>query len=68
MPLTHRTVVVSGASRGIGRAVAELLLEVGARVIGIARASEDIIEHPRYEHHCIDLGDLEASGFGLGSR
>ena len=65
MPLTHRTVVVSGASRGIGRAVAELLLEGGARVVGIARSTEDIIEHPRYQHHSIDLGDLEASGEAL---
>ncbi|SVD12625.1 uncharacterized protein METZ01_LOCUS365479, partial [marine metagenome] len=32
-------VVVSGASRGIGRAVAELLLEGGARVVGIARST-----------------------------
>jgi NAD(P)-dependent dehydrogenase (short-subunit alcohol dehydrogenase family) len=38
--LTGRTIVVTGGSRGIGRATAELLLERGAEVVLIARGSE----------------------------
>jgi 3-oxoacyl-[acyl-carrier protein] reductase len=37
-----QTVVVTGASRGIGRAVAETLAESGAHVVVCARDSEDI--------------------------
>ncbi len=37
MRLSQRTVVVTGASRGIGRAIAERLLQEGVSVIGIAR-------------------------------
>ena len=37
-----QVVVVSGASRGIGRELARRLAGVGAQVVGIARASEDL--------------------------
>ena len=39
----QRVVIVTGASRGIGRAVAEALLEAGSRVVLVAR-SESLIE------------------------
>jgi len=37
MGLAQRTILVSGASRGIGRAIAEQLLEQRAQVIGLGR-------------------------------
>lgn len=37
MKLRHRKILVTGASRGIGRAISERLLREGAAVLGIAR-------------------------------
>lgn len=39
--LTGRTILVTGASRGIGRGMAEALAEAGARLIVTARSRED---------------------------
>jgi NAD(P)-dependent dehydrogenase (short-subunit alcohol dehydrogenase family) len=38
LELTGKTAVVTGASRGIGLAIAETLSAEGARVVGAARA------------------------------
>jgi NAD(P)-dependent dehydrogenase (short-subunit alcohol dehydrogenase family) len=35
-----RTVLISGASKGIGRALAERMAEQGHKVVGIARTSD----------------------------
>jgi NAD(P)-dependent dehydrogenase (short-subunit alcohol dehydrogenase family) len=40
-----RTVLISGASKGIGRALAERMAEQGHKVVGIARTS-DATPHP----------------------
>ncbi len=54
LDLTGKTAIVTGASRGIGAATAELLRRRGARVIGVSRnavEAEDIVA---------DLGDEQA--------
>ena len=42
MDLQDRTAVVTGASRGLGRAFAEALVGAGARVFGLARSEGDL--------------------------
>lgn len=64
---TTRTVVVTGASRGIGAAIAEALSEPGTHVITIARSdATETIDRIRArggtaEHHRVDLGDIDAA-------
>lgn len=55
MPLA----LVSGTSRGIGKAVALRLLELGWDVEGCARG-ESSLEHPRYVHRRVDVTDEAA--------
>ena len=78
MDLEGQSVLVTGASRGIGRATAELLAEEGARVaIHYARnraAAEEVLEELPGEGHftvAADLGDtvsLEALADGVFDR
>ncbi|MGH8498719.1 MAG: SDR family oxidoreductase [Methylococcales bacterium] len=55
-----RTVLVTGASSGIGQAVARGLLSKGHMVIGISRSVEgSVFENDRFKGLRIDLSDLE---------
>ena len=42
--LTHHVIIVSGASRGIGRATALLLALQGATVVAVARSADELAE------------------------
>jgi len=52
--------VVTGSSRGIGRAITNRLLAEGYGVLGFARDHTHGPCHPNYHGHNIDLSDLNA--------
>ena len=56
----EHTAIVTGASGGIGAAIARALLERGHRVISLALDKPDWA-HPRLEAHAIDLFDAQAT-------
>lgn len=51
-------VLITGSSRGIGKAIAELFIEKGDSVIGIDR-QEKTIESSLYTHYVCDVRDTE---------
>lgn len=53
-----RTILVTGARKGIGRALAEHYLEGGERVIGCSRNESDL-EHASYHHFEADISSEE---------
>lgn len=59
-PAASRTVLLTGASSGIGAAACRALLERGYRVWGTSRKPEAPHTHPCYRHLVLDLAD-EAS-------
>lgn len=48
---------ISGTSRGLGKALAEVFLKEGAKVNGISRSCT--IEHLSYKHTILDLSNIE---------
>ncbi|RDU99489.1 SDR family NAD(P)-dependent oxidoreductase [Trinickia dinghuensis] len=54
---SEKRIVVTGASSGIGHAIAQRLLSDGYRVVGLSRTAPDLAD-PRFEHRAVDLGDL----------
>ena len=63
--MSHRTFLITGASKGIGRALAERLARVGHRVVGIARGADD----PGFPGTLVplDLADSTASATELAA-
>lgn len=63
--LAGRAVIVTGASRGIGRAIVSALAEEGAQVVGVARDETRLLavarEVPGFVGHAADVRDGEAA-------
>jgi NAD(P)-dependent dehydrogenase (short-subunit alcohol dehydrogenase family) len=59
-----RVALVTGAGRGIGREVAELLASRGARVMGVAR-SEDELAEVGLDYTVADLGTVEGCALAV---
>ncbi len=53
-----KKVLITGASRGIGRATAEKFLEAGWQVFGLARNFEKKISHPNFQEIIFDLANI----------
>jgi len=53
------TAVITGASRGLGRALTERLLSLGWYVYGISRTSSRI-NHPHFQEYLVDIADEPA--------
>ena len=54
-----RTVVVTGASTGIGRATVELLAERGVRVVAAVRDLSTVVDHPLVSGVRLDVTDAD---------
>lgn len=57
----YRTAFVTGASTGLGRAFAEMLLAEGVEVWGTARDAARLPARPRFHPVALDLGDGDAA-------
>ena len=54
-----RTLLITGASSGIGHTVAIQALQAGHRVIGIGRQIDKMPQHENLTAHALDLSDLD---------
>ena len=54
--MSGRRILVSGASRGLGRALVEHFVEAGDKVVGCARGESDF-RHANYSHVEADISD-----------
>lgn len=59
-PMKTALTFITGASRGLGRAVAEQLLAQGHQVIGLSRQAPAGLASPRFVHWAADLADARA--------
>lgn len=64
MTFKGKSVLVTGAGKGIGRTLCTQLLELGAEVIGITRSQSDVDALnvlPKCRAYCVDLSNAEAT-------
>ena len=57
MELEGKRVLVTGASSGLGYAIASLFLKEGAHMLGVARRSETDLKDARYSYISCDITD-----------
>ena len=57
--MSNRNILITGASRGLGRELAEHFLAQGDQIYGCSR-SECEITHPNYHHFRVDIASPEA--------
>ena len=60
MELTGKVIIVTGVSKGIGRATAEALLARGAAVAGWGRTAPNGLQHERFQFFECDVRDEHA--------
>ncbi len=58
MNLQEKTILISGASKGIGFSLAEKLIEAGAFVIGLSRSKGELekLSDNTYDHYACNIG------------
>ncbi|HWT56789.1 MAG TPA: SDR family oxidoreductase [Rhizobium sp.] len=64
MDFNGKTVIVTGAGKGIGREIARMLVERGAHVVALTRSAADVDalrEEPRCRALQVDLADADAT-------
>jgi NAD(P)-dependent dehydrogenase (short-subunit alcohol dehydrogenase family) len=55
-----KNILITGASQGIGKALAELFLAQGYQVIGTSRSGNIEISHPAFEALALDLTQMDS--------
>jgi len=62
-PLDEQRILLTGVAGGIGKPVTNLLLKLGAQVIGVDIANHDsvrdLLKHPKFTYYQIDLAEAE---------
>ena len=61
--MAPHTVLITGASRGIGKAIAQRCLEDGLEVIGLSTSARDDLP---WTHYGVDLAKSDAKGSAPG--
>lgn len=59
-PLHGQRALITGGSTGIGAALCDLLLELGADVVSLSRSNRAGFSHPRLVQRAVDLSDPAA--------
>ncbi len=54
------TILITGSSQGIGKALSQLFLEKGYQVMGTSRSGKIKISHPAFESMPLDLTQMES--------